>query len=301
MAARPPSLPALPPLFPPAFRERLHALIGQRAGFRGAPDARQRARRSVLSQSGTFVGHRPYEHGDDLRRIDWSAYARTGQLYVKQLEQEQRRTAALLLDLTASLHAGEPPRRVPLLRGAAVVGGFALAQLDGLTVLAPGAGALAERTFTGVAAVPELLAHLTALPVAAAGVGDAVGLLLQRGLPGRVHWFSDFAVPSACERPLHALRRRGAVVTGWLPELPTDRAPQPSGYLRVTDPETGEELTLPVDEAFVAELRRQLALLAARQDRLFAQAGARLVRWRAPALDDHSAAAFAVFAARCEP
>lgn len=300
MANRRPPLPPLPPLFPPAFRERLHALVGQPVAFAGAPDPRQRARRSVLSQSGTFVGHRPYERGDDLRRIDWSAYARTGQLFVKQLEQEQRRTAALLLDLSASLHAGSPPRRLALLRAAAVVGGLALAHLDGLTVLAPGAGAAALRGFSGLAELPALLAHLAALPTVDAGAREALPLLLQRGLPGRVHWFSDFADPAAAERPLHALRRRGVVVTGWLPELPEDRRGPTSGYLRVADPETGDELVLPVDEAFAAELRRQLALLAARQDRLFAQAGARLVRWRAPAADDLSNAAFAPILARCD-
>lgn len=300
MARKAPALPPLPPLFPPAFRARLHALVGQPVAFAGAPDPRQRARRSVLSQSGTFVGHRPYERGDDLRRIDWSAYARTGQLFVKQLEQEQRRTAALLLDLSPSTLAGVVPRRLHLLRGAALVGGFALVQLDGLTVLAPGAGAQSVRTFAGAAALPELLAHLEALPTVAATPQDAIALALQRGVPGRVHWFGDFAVPAEVERPLFALRRRGATVTGWLPELPEDRQPPSSGYLRLADPETGAELVVPVDPAFAAELRRQLALLAARQDRLFAHAGARLVRWRAPAVDDFSAAAFAPLAARCD-
>jgi uncharacterized protein (DUF58 family) len=293
-------LPTLPPLFPADFRTRLHALVGRPVAFAGAPDPQQRARRSVLSQSGTFVGHRPYERGDDLRRIDWSAYARTGQLFVKQLEQEQRRTAALLLDLSPSTFAGSVPRRLHLLRGAAVVGGLALVQLDALVVLAPGAGAQSARTFAGASALPDLLAHLDALPAVAASPQDAIALALQRSLPGRVHWFADFAVPSEVERPLFALRRRGAAVTGWLPELPEDRQGPSEGYLRMADPETGAELVVPVDEAFAAELRRQLALLASRQDRLFAQAGARLVRWRAPAADDFSTAAFAPLLARSE-
>ena len=80
--------PVVPPPFPAPFVQRLHALLGQPVSFAGAPDHLQRARRAVLSQSGTFVGHRPYVRGDDLRRIDWAAYARTGALYCKQLEPE---------------------------------------------------------------------------------------------------------------------------------------------------------------------------------------------------------------------
>ena len=290
--------PVVPPPFPAPFVQRLHALLGQPVSFAGAPDHLQRARRAVLSQSGTFVGHRPYVRGDDLRRIDWAAYARTGALYCKQLEQEERRTAALLLDLSPSLLAGSVPRRLYLLRAAAILGGLALVQLDGLTVLAPGAGEAAVRTFTSANALPALLAHLQELPVVTATPAESIGLLLSRGLPGRVHWLSDFAVPKEIERPLHALRRRGAAVTGWLPELASDREVPTSGYVRVADPETGAELVVPIDASFAAELRHQLAVLAAQQDRLFAQAGAPLVRWRVPALDDVSTAAYLPLVAR---
>lgn len=293
------SLPASPPPFPAPFVQLLHTLVAQPVSLASAPDQRQRARRAVLSQSGTFVGHRPYVRGDDLRRIDWAAYARTGALFTKQLEQEERRTAALLLDLSPSLLAGEVPRRVFLLRAAAVLGGLALLQLDGLTVLAPGAGDLAVRSFAGAAALPLLLAHLEALPVAMVAPADAIALLLQRGVPGRVHWLSDFAVPKDVERPLYALRRRGAAVTGWLPELASDREAPASGYVRVADPETGDELVVPIDASFAAELRSQLGLLASQQDRLFAQAGARLVRWRVPPVGDLTAAAYLPIVARC--
>ncbi len=293
-----PALPAVPPPFPPPFVAMLHALLARPAAIGGATDLRQRARRAVLSQSGTFAGHRPYVRGDDLRRLDWAAYARTGELFTKQLEQEERRTAALLLDLSPSLLVGSPPRRLALLRAAAVLGGLALLHLDGLTVLAPGAAGAPAVPFGGVHALPALLAHLEALPVAAASPADAIALVLERPVPGRVHWLSDFAVPRDVERPLHALRRRGAAVVGWLPELASDRDVPERGLLRVVDPEHGGELVVPVDDVFAAELRRQLAALATQQDRLFAQAGAPLVRWPAPRADDLALASYAPLAAR---
>lgn len=274
-------------------------MLAQPTTIAAARDDRQRARRAVLSQSGTFVGHRPYVRGDDLRRIDWAAYARTGALFTKQLEEEERRAATLLLDLSPSLLAGEPPRRLWALRIAAIVGGLSLVHLDALTVIAPGAGAAAVATFAGVGMLDALLLHLDSLPVATVGADEAVALALQRGAPGRVHWIADFAVPKDIELPLLAMRRRGVRVTGWLPELATDREPPAGGYVRVADPETGAELAVPIDGAFAQELRRQLVALARQQDGLFAHAGAPLVRWSAPAPDDVSVAAYQAIVARC--
>lgn len=286
------ALPVPPPPFPDGFLRVLHTLVAQPVEPAHAPDPRRRARRAVLSQSGTFVGHRPYARGDDLRRLDWAAYARTGDLFTKQLEQDERRTAALLIDVSPSLLAGEGTRRTWLLRVAAVLGGLALAQLDGLTVLAPGAGEAAVRTFAGASMLPALLSHLEALPTAATSANDAIAMLLQRGMPGRVHWLSDFATPAEFELPLHALRRRGGAVTGWLPELAGDRDGVANGFVRVADPETGADLVVPIDAAFADELRRQLAMLATRQNRLFAKAGAPLRRWRVPARDDFALAGY---------
>lgn len=299
MKRRAASLPAVPPLFPPPFVRLLHALLAQGGAVLGARDERQRARRAVLSQSGSFVGHRPYVRGDDLRRLDWAAYARTGAPVTKLFEEDERRTATLLLDLSASLLAGEPPRRLGAFRLAAVVGGLLLCHLDGLTVVAPGGGGAEVATFAGGTPVAALLRHLEALPVAAAGPDRIVGLVLQRSLPGAVHWVSDFAVPKAAEAPLFALRHRGVRVTGWLPELAGDHEPPRAGLVRVADPETGDDLVVPVDGAFAAELARQLALLARQQDRLFAQAGAPLRRWRLPAADDLRPGAWQQIVAGC--
>ncbi|MBL8752211.1 MAG: DUF58 domain-containing protein [Planctomycetes bacterium] len=297
MSRRPP-LPTLPPVFPPTFRTLLQKLLARGRAAGTPSEDRVRSARARLSQSGTFVGHRPYERGDDLRRLDWAAYARTGSLFVKQLEEEERRTAALLLDLSPSLLVGDPPRRLAMLRAAAVLGGLALARLDGIAVVAPGAGPAAIAPFAGVHSLDAMLHHLESLPVVASTPEAAIELVLQRAVPGRVHWLSDFAVPRDVERPLHALRRGGARVTGWLPELPGDHTPPPPGHLRVLDPVNGEELVVVVDAALAAELARQLQALAAAQNSLFAAAGARLVRWPATHAVDDAIAAWLPFLQR---
>jgi len=276
--ARTITLPALEDPFSPAFRALLPALLATRGKLGAGRIERIRARRSVLSQSGTFVGHRRYERGDDLRHIDWSAYARSGELFTKQLEEDDRRAVTVMVDLSSSMLVGTPPRRLAALRLAAVLGGLALARLDGVSIVAPGASHPNQR-FAGVGQLPHLLDYLKKLPVATTTPGEATALALQAEAIGRAHWISDFAVPSDFAKALLGLRRRGVRVTGWLPTVPEDEAPQAGGYLRVMDPETRQELAVPVDHAFREEMRRQLQVLGRQQDRMFVEAGSQLWRW----------------------
>lgn len=287
---------ALPPVQEPfcaAFRALLPGLLAARGPIEADRAERLRARRARLSQSGTFVGHRRYERGDDLRHLDWSAYARTGALFTKQLEEEDLRSVTVAVDLSPSLLAGAPQRRVGALRLGAVLGGLALARLDGVAVVAPGAPQPLRR-FAGPAQLPAMLEHLRELPVTPVEPAAVGAEVLATGGVGRLHWISDFAPPEPFERPLGALRRRGARVTGWLPVLPEDDAPPSGGYLNVVDPEGGRELAVPVDHALHDELRRQLQALQRRQRQLFHEVGAPLVRWafadrpvEAPLLADH--------------
>ena len=127
----------------------------------------------------------------------------------------------------------------------------------------------------------------------------AIPLVVARGLSGHVHWISDFADPAPFELPLAALRRRGAVLTGWLPAVPEDRDVPRQGYVQMRDPETGTLLAVALDAALANEMRRQLALLQRRQDRLFAQCGCPLVRWPVPAAADFRVAAWQEIVAWC--
>lgn len=294
-----PPLPSVPPPFPAAFRTVLHGVLAAGPRLVGGRVELARARAAVLSQSGTFVGHRPYGRGDDLRRIDWAAYARSGELFVKLLEEEERRVATLLLDLSPRQLAGTPPRRLGALRLAAVLGGLALRHLDGLTVLAPGAAGRARESFSGAGDLDRLLGHLESLPVVDVGPRDLLEPVLARGVGGRLHWIADFADPAACEALLAAVRRRGGKVFGWLPSLPEDRRAPQRGYLRVADPATGESTVVVVDAALADELQRELEALQRRQDRLFASCGSTLHRWPVPGPDEIAPGPYLEVVARC--
>ncbi len=53
-----------------------------------------------------FAGHRPYQPGDDLRRLDWIVYARTDRYDVRLYEEETRLRATIVLDASGSMGFG---------------------------------------------------------------------------------------------------------------------------------------------------------------------------------------------------
>jgi uncharacterized protein (DUF58 family) len=55
-----------------------------------------------------FKDHKEYIPGDDIRKIDWKAYARTKDFYVKRFEEERRLNIHILLDRSSSMDYGNP-------------------------------------------------------------------------------------------------------------------------------------------------------------------------------------------------
>ena len=85
----------------PAQLARLGSLpIKARVIVEGALSGMHRA--SVHGSSVEFSEHKEYSPGDELRHIDWRAYAKGDRYYVKQYEQESQLTVYLVLD------AGDP-------------------------------------------------------------------------------------------------------------------------------------------------------------------------------------------------
>lgn len=54
-----------------------------------------------------FSEHREYAPGDELRHLDWRAYARSDRYYIKLYEQETNLRATLVLDTSASMKFGD--------------------------------------------------------------------------------------------------------------------------------------------------------------------------------------------------
>ena len=56
-----------------------------------------------------FADYREYSPGDDLKRLDWRAYARSNRYYVKRFEEETNLRCTILLDASASMRYGRGP------------------------------------------------------------------------------------------------------------------------------------------------------------------------------------------------
>ena len=86
----------------PVQLNRLGSLpIKARVIVEGALSGLHRA--SVHGSSVEFSEHKEYSPGDELRHIDWRAYAKVDRYYVKQYEQESQLTVYLVLDASASM------------------------------------------------------------------------------------------------------------------------------------------------------------------------------------------------------
>jgi uncharacterized protein (DUF58 family) len=100
----------------PASKRFLHpeaiARIGRleiraRRIVEGAMSGRHRS--PYFGQSVEFLQHRQYARGDDLRHVDWKAWAKQDRLYLKQFEEEANMRCTLLADASASMRYGSGP------------------------------------------------------------------------------------------------------------------------------------------------------------------------------------------------
>ncbi|AMJ66401.1 DUF58 domain-containing protein [Hymenobacter sp. PAMC 26628] len=124
--------------------ELLHAL-------RNLPLAAKRAAEGFLAGAHAsrrhgvgmeFSQYRPYQPGDDLRRLDWRLAARSDRYYLRESEVDTSLTVHLLLDASASMNHRDANGLTKLDYGRLLLGALAyLAQHQGdavgLTILSP--------------------------------------------------------------------------------------------------------------------------------------------------------------------
>jgi uncharacterized protein (DUF58 family) len=227
---------------------------------------------SILLGEGTELAQiKPYEPGDDVRRIDPNATARTGEPHVRKLVAEKALTTWLALDVSPSMAFGTADRRkadvaegvVTVLarlatRGGGRAGLLAFGGRRSLTIppCAGRAGALAlveaarrdpEDEEVGPTSVGEALSGLARLA-------------RRRGLVAVV---SDFRGPMDWRRPLTGVAGRHEVLAVEVRDPREDELPD-VGYLLLEDPETGRQLRVDTGSC---RLRERFAEAAAAERR----------------------------------
>ncbi len=189
---------------------------------------------------------RPYVVGDDVRSIDWKAYAKTGQPVVRRYREDRDLTVMFVVDVSASQSAGALPRTKADLAAevCAVLAFAAIRNKDrvGLLLFAskperyvrPGAGPTHV-----LRVIREVL--WTRPETRGTDIGAALEYLT--GVQKRratVFLVSDF-LATEYARPLRAAARRHDIIAIRVRE-PLDEALPDAGLIRVADAETGQPI-----------------------------------------------------------
>ncbi len=256
-------------LLDPAFVRELEALrrrlsVTVRSGAAGERASSRRG------GSAEFLDHRPYAPGDDLRRVDWAAFARTGEPVLKLFRAEEDSVVRLLLDASASLAFGAPQKLEVARRVAAAIGYLALASGQRAQVLVArqargqeGGRSLerSHRPRRGRDALPALLRELS--EPAASGSTDLVRALdqtrEQSARPGLLVVLSDFLDPGPVTRALTQVCAAGHQVALVQVLAREEIEPNYDGDFAFVDAESDAQVELSMDAAAVDAYVTRLA------------------------------------------
>jgi len=229
-----------------ALRRRLE--IRARSGAAGEHLAKRRGGASE------FQEHRAYTAGDDLRRIDWNAYARTGEPIIKVFRSEEDVIARLVCDTSASLDFGEPRKLDVARRLAAALGYLTLADSERAQVIAAGVGIVREHPPSrGRGGLASLLRNLDSLRAGGAtDLSRAVDAVVRRSSrPGLLAVLSDFFDAGPVTAALSRAAAAGHDVLLVQVVAPEEAAPELAGDWTLEDAETGATVDITMDPAAV--------------------------------------------------
>lgn len=176
---------------------RLRLSIGQKSSMSMSGN-----RKSVQKgSSAEFSDFREYMPGDDIRRIDWNAYARLDKLFIKEYMEEKEAVVSILIDTSASMDYGEQKKSELALSIAAALSYLALSGMDRVIVYDMKRMASPYVVTGGKKGYPRLLKWLEQLTFAgAADIHTAIRQMALKG-PGMTILISDFLTENMVNGP----------------------------------------------------------------------------------------------------
>jgi uncharacterized protein (DUF58 family) len=210
-----------------------------------------------------FADYRDYVRGDDLRRVDWNAYARLERPFIKLFEEEEDLSVHVLVDASRSMNwPDESPGGAEatqernkfqyVIRLAAALGHIALAAGDRLTVAAFHGGSARPIQFgplRGRGNTFRLIKFLSEL--APEGTTDLNNSLRDYAMlssrAGLGFLLTDLFSPGGYQPGLNALQSQGYELALLHVLAPEEIDPPLAGDLRLLDSETHEPQDVSVD------------------------------------------------------
>lgn len=216
-------------------------------------------RRSIKRGSSLeFADYRNYNRGDDLRRLDWNIFGRTGRPVTKVFENEEDLAVHIIIDMSKSMawpEEGEGPmdenKSVYARRLAAGLASVSLASNDLLRVTALCNGKAVQygpaRGRAHSVRIRNFIAGLEADGVT--DLNDALrDYAMQTKRPGLCIIISDMFSPTGHMDGLNALLNKGYEVAVFHVLSPDEVTPKIGGDLRLVDVETGASQEVSIDE-----------------------------------------------------
>ena len=191
-----------------------------------------------------FFDVRPYGAGDELRYVDWKAYARTGKLFTRLFQAERTSALQVLIDTSPSMNVGSKLGAAQRLAAMLVTTSLGMRTQVGRFggALSPRGGARTQLPelwrFIGETLEPAPEAPVAALSAFAANTAYAAGMVVV---------LSDLFDEASLQPALIALRARRLDVCFVQLMSAADLEPQ-GNRLEVKDSETGETLEVGPDE-----------------------------------------------------
>ena len=234
----------------------------------GSTATRQGGHKSPVLASGVeFADHRHYVPGDDVRHIDWKAFARHGQLTIRQFEEERDARVYVMLDLSGSMSRGAPVAKIEMAkRLAAAFAYVGMRQFDRAMVMPFGDDLEREtRPLRTAADLPDVDRFLTECgaggPTSFAQSVRSLGERFpQRGL---VVVVSDLMKPDGWVEGFRTIGALGHELRVVHVRCAEDLAPQFSGELELFDAEDQRTVRLRVSrdllDAYRVEIEKHVA------------------------------------------
>lgn len=249
------------PAFPSsdAFRQFDRLAFVSRRPARAGIGGEHFSRRPASSTD--FVDYRPYQPGDDFRRVDWNVYGRLGSLQVKVTEGRERADVLLVLDCSASMTFGSPSKLDLARQLVAALAYIGAARADPVRIAFVGHQPEAHwlrRPFTRRSRMPELAQYLGALTsVGAVDLDVALADYTAGNVPSNslAVVVSDLLTPDGAAAGLDSLREHVGDVAVLHVVSPQELEPRLSGEIELVDVESGATLELGVSLETLAAYR----------------------------------------------
>ncbi len=212
-------------------------------------------------QSVEYADHREYTFGDDLRRLDWHAYARLEQMLIRLYAAEEALPLEIIIDLSASMDFGEPSKYVQAARIGCCLTQIALLKGTPTRWRIASNKNLEPVMLRGRGVLPKILGVLDELvPEGTAVMAETLKRSALAG-PRRkaLVVLTDGYDRDAIRPTLRALRAGGTEINLILVLAPEETDPEERGEFTYIDSETGKESVLSLDGRALSKYMEMLA------------------------------------------